>query len=110
MIETMLETAPLYSSLSDDPDLAELVADFVAELPARIGALEEMAAQGNWPDLGRIGHQLKGAAGSYGFDVVTPFAAALESAAKAGVAAEEIRQAAERLASVCRRLQAGVPQ
>src|SRR5437899_3398960 len=52
---------PLVSELSRDPELRELLAEFVTTLPARVAALAAAAG-----DLGRmavLAHQLKGAAG-----------------------------------------------
>ncbi len=76
---------PLYSSLATDPDLAELVEIFVESLPERVETLKQAFDQGDWETLRRTAHQLKGAAGSYGFDPLSPSAAKLEQRVDAGV-------------------------
>jgi HPt (histidine-containing phosphotransfer) domain-containing protein len=109
----MNETSPaspwIYSRLGDDPDLGDLVGEFVAELPTRIAALEAEAHSNNWPQVTRFAHQLKGAAGSYGFDALTPYARDLEAAARDGAEAESVLRTLHELIEACRRIQPGVP-
>jgi HPt (histidine-containing phosphotransfer) domain-containing protein len=69
----------IYSTFRDDPELGELVEMFVAEMPNRIAELQAAIASGERELARRLAHQLKGAAGSYGFGQVTPFAASLEN-------------------------------
>jgi HPt (histidine-containing phosphotransfer) domain-containing protein len=99
----------IYSTLLDDEDLLELVELFVEELPSRIAQIVEAKEAGNVTEIGRFAHQLKGAAGSYGFDVVTPFAARLERAARSAEPEEVIESALQELLEICGRLRAGVP-
>lgn len=104
-------TAPaeIYSSLVDDEDLQELVELFVAEIPERTAKLLDSMQSGDFVELGRYAHQLKGAAGSYGFDGVTPFAARLEQAARNHEPEKEIESALNELVDICGRLRAGSP-
>jgi HPt (histidine-containing phosphotransfer) domain-containing protein len=105
--QTANETALVYSDLGQDPDLCDLVELFVEEMPGRIGALLELAEHRDWEGLARIAHQLKGAAGSYGFHAVTPLARRLELAARAGSPQErEILDALNDTVSLCRRCRA----
>ena len=99
----------LYSSLATDPDVGELIEMFVQEMPDRISALKTQGRSHNWPELTRTAHQLKGAAGSYGFSVITPLAAKLESASKDGGREEEILAALDELLDLCRRMRCGPP-
>ncbi len=71
---------PFVSTLSNDPDMRELVELFVMELPQKIGVFESLLEDDNWARLKHVSHQLKGSAGGYGFDCVTPFAARVEQA------------------------------
>ncbi|MFO7901134.1 MAG: Hpt domain-containing protein [Pirellulaceae bacterium] len=104
-------TSPLiYSSLGDDPDLCELVEMFVEEMPDRIRALKEHADEQDWNQLARTAHQLKGAAGSYGFDQLTPCARDLELLARDGTAEQEIRDALNKVIDLCNRARAGVAE
>jgi CheY-like chemotaxis protein/HPt (histidine-containing phosphotransfer) domain-containing protein len=68
--------APLRSSYADDPEMAELIARFVQSLPARV---EELRASQPGAMI-RLAHQLKGAAGGYGFAPITETASRLEQA------------------------------
>lgn len=105
-------TAPeaIYSTLNDDEELLELVELFVSELPTRMAKLTELATRGDIAELGRFAHQIKGAAGSYGFDDVTPYAARLEEAARSGEPLESVESAAGELLEICGRLRAGMPR
>ncbi|PQO26630.1 Hpt domain-containing protein [Blastopirellula marina] len=103
-------TDPLYSDLGDDPDLAEIVEMFVNEMPDRIESMLHCVDQSDWEGLGRIAHQLKGAAGSYGFGQITPFAARLEHDCRNQATDAEVIKAFRELAGVCRRIRGGVPQ
>lgn len=100
----------VYSSLAADPDLGELVELFVEEMPQRIAALETHGRSRDWEQLARMAHQLRGAAGSYGFDAITPCAARLESAAQGHVPQEQILAALEELLRLCRRVRPGPPR
>ena len=78
-------------------------------MPDRISALETQARSGDRQELSRSAHQIKGAAGSYGFHAITPYAARLESAAKNGCREEELLSSLDELLDLCRRMRAGVP-
>jgi len=104
-----MTTDPVYSRLAADPDLGDLVEMFVQEMPERITGLESPATRHNWEQLTRAAHQLKGAAGSYGFDALTPYAARLESAAREGRQEEKILLLLGELLDLCRRVRSGVP-
>ena len=70
---------PLLSQFANDKDMAELVEFFVVELQERIGALSEAWESGDRTRLKSLAHQIKGAAGGYGFPSITRSAAALET-------------------------------
>ena len=96
--------------LAADPDLGELVDLFVQEMPDRIDALDAQAKSRNWSQLAETAHQIKGAAGCYGFDAITPCAARLEAAAREAQQEEQILSALDELLSLCRRVRSGKPQ
>jgi HPt (histidine-containing phosphotransfer) domain-containing protein len=98
-----------YSPLAADPDLCDLVESFVGEVGKRVAALEECTAQRDWGNVSRLAHQIKGAAGSYGFHDVTPFARQLEQAAKGTDPENEVLAAFSELREICSRLRAGLP-
>lgn len=93
----------IHSRLSDDPDMIDLVGEFVENLKDRVTAIEATVAENNVEDLTRLAHQLKGASGGYGFDPLGQAAAALEQAAKAAHEVGEIKGAVDELISMCQR-------
>jgi histidine phosphotransfer protein HptB len=109
MAELSLSNEPIYSTLTGDPDLGELVEMFVGEMRERVAALESFLAAGDWDNLRRAAHQLKGAAGSYGFGPISPMAARVEDAIRHACPEDAIRQAVDELVHLCRRAQAGRP-
>ena len=70
------------SEYAQDPDMAELVQIFVAELPKRIAAMEAAHREGALSALTRLAHQMKGAAGGYGFPSISQLAGRLEATIK----------------------------
>jgi HPt (histidine-containing phosphotransfer) domain-containing protein len=96
----------LFSSLGDDAELAEIVELFVAEMPGRVELLERHLAAADWKALSRAAHQLKGAAGSYGFAAITPYAARVEAAANDVNQHATVAVAVQELIDLCRRTRA----
>jgi PAS domain S-box-containing protein len=74
----------LRSQYADDPDLAEVLAQFVKGLPEQVEAMSRALAAGRHEELRRLAHRLKGAGGSYGYPLLTEVAEALQMAALAG--------------------------
>ena len=103
------ESEPLHSTLGSDPDLGEIVTMFVDEMPGRISAISALLTDGKWDDLRRAAHQLKGSAGSYGFEPISPMAAKVEDAIRSGEPEEAIRAAVDELLDLCDRVRAGAP-
>jgi CheY-like chemotaxis protein/HPt (histidine-containing phosphotransfer) domain-containing protein len=67
-----------------DPDIRALIPFFLADLVKMAHEADEAAANGNWEALKGIGHKIKGAGGSFGFDRISQLGGALENAAQAG--------------------------
>jgi len=111
--ESKASTAALpafvYSPLAADPDLGGLVDLFVQEMPERISVLDAQAKSRDWNQLAQTAHKIKGAAGSYGFDEITPCAARLEAAAREARQERQILSALDELLSICRRVRSGKP-
>jgi histidine phosphotransfer protein HptB len=110
MMQQPVRQTYIYSSLSADPDLAEVVAMFVDEMPSRIATLTGHLDTKNWDGLRHAAHQLKGAAGSYGFGPVTPSAGRVESAVRTGEPEERIREAVMQLVELCNSVRSSTPQ
>lgn len=98
-----------YSATETDIDdgFQALVAMFVAELGERASAIEVASASGEWETTKRLAHQLKGAAGGYGFADLGARAAVVERRC-ADVADLQTRlTAVEKLINACREAAAG---
>jgi diguanylate cyclase (GGDEF)-like protein len=81
----------LVSVHADDPDIGELVASFVSGLPEQLGALRAALSRGERAEVVRVAHQLKGAAGGYGFPSITSAAARIDAfASTSGTLSEDI--------------------
>ncbi len=109
MTQVAGKTGPLYSSLGGDPDLGEIVEMFVEEMPNRIENLLLQLEASDWDGLRRTAHQLKGAAGSYGFDPISPCAAKLEGTIRRREPEELICRAVDELVQMCNRVRRGTP-
>jgi len=93
------------STFAGDADMRELIELFVGELPQRLADMTRSFDTGDWLELRRFAHQLKGASGSYGFGALTPAAAQLEQACKEPVSSA-IRAALDELIDLCSRIRA----
>ena len=100
---TTMNTSPIVSSLSDDTDMMELVEEFVGNLQHRVQAIEQAVAMNDPSELARLAHQLKGASGGFGFDMIGTMAATLEQSAKAVDCVSEVAAEVAELISLCRR-------
>ena len=61
------ESELLLSTLVDHPELSELVDGFLHHLTEVVVSIEACRANSSWSELARLVHQLKGAAGGFGF-------------------------------------------
>lgn len=95
--------APILSEFADDPDMLELVQFFVAELPERGQLLSRLTEDENWPELLKLAHQPKGAAGGYGFPTITEQARKVEEQAKLVDDLDRLKNEVDGLIDMCRR-------
>lgn len=65
--------------LADDPDMFDLVEEFVSGLGERIEVLRSAHESLDWEILTKTAHQLKGAGGSYGYPSVSMLSAEMEA-------------------------------
>jgi HPt (histidine-containing phosphotransfer) domain-containing protein len=96
---------PLVSTLGDDPDLAELVDEYVAALAARMRDIEQAAATGDRRRVEVVAHQLVGSAGMHGFHPIGESARRVEEAAP-DATPELLADAIHELAGLCARARA----
>ncbi len=97
---------PIRSKLVDDPDYAELVSDFVSNIPQRVLSIRNSMEQGDSKQLCTLIHQLKGACGSYGFHEVTPYATTLEGQLRSGATVLSLVDTLEAFIETCLRMTA----
>lgn len=69
---------PLRSEFLDDPDMKELVVEYVRTMPQRVNSMLSAFERRQREQLIRIVHQLKGSGGGYGFPQLTLVADRLE--------------------------------
>lgn len=98
---------PIRSEFADDPDMIELIEEFVDALPGRVGALRAAFDRGEIEDAIRAAHQLSGACGGYGFAELGDAARELETRLKeAGGSTDlgQLRDTVNDLVGVCSRV------
>jgi CheY-like chemotaxis protein len=108
MNESTAKTDVLVSQLANDTDLADLIEEFVSELPSRLNAIEKACVEHDLDTLSTLAHQLKGSAGGYGYPSISEAAAQLEQAAKTENNIDELEAIVRKVSELLRRAQAGV--
>lgn len=106
MSEEQVSGPPIISNLGDDEDFVELVEMFVSELPDRVESMRKAIEENDMDALRRLAHQLKGAAGGYGFPSITDNARVVEQSSEAAEDLASVRQQVEELADMCQRARA----
>lgn len=98
---SQFDQEPLFSSMANEAGMKIFINQFVTDLATRVKEVEEAAAKRDREGLQRLARELKGEAGSYGFDPVTGAARAVEEAAK-GTADKALDDAVGQLVTLCR--------
>lgn len=102
-----MNAAPLASLFDHEPEMQELLTEFRAGLEESAEQLAKLLEQQDLEGLRRLGHQMKGAGGGYGFPEITDAGAKLEDAVKNDQAvSENVRSAAAELADLFHRARA----
>jgi len=90
----------------NDPEDAELIEYFLGELPDRIDSIMVAFTNDDFEGLGRLAHQLKGAAPGFGFPQIGSEASKLEDQLRESndpsESIESLRSQVESLISLCR--------
>ena len=94
----------LRSEFADDPDMADIVGLFVRELPQRLEAMHSALISGEIEQVRVLAHQLKGAAGGYGFPKLGEAAALVDQGVKEGCDANVIRSRVGMLSAIAARI------
>jgi two-component system sensor histidine kinase/response regulator len=76
----------------DRAAVADMVGDFLTELPGRLTEIQRLYHAGNWPDLERAAHSLKGLVALFGFPNLSERFLAVENGAEA-VDAARVKEA-----------------
>ncbi len=97
----------LISEFANDADMVEIIEMFLDGLEERVTSLDAVYGASDLNQLGSIAHQLKGAAGGYGYPIISRLACDVERLAKAGEADDVLRSTLDRLVLMCRRAIAG---
>jgi HPt (histidine-containing phosphotransfer) domain-containing protein len=97
----------IVSEFANDPDLADIIGDFVDGLTEQTDQMETTLQASQFEDLRRMAHQLKGAGGSYGYPSITEAARKLEDAAREADP-ETCRWALNEVSQLCKEAQAGL--
>ncbi len=92
----------LHSDLADDPDMLELIGQFLEQLSARIAVIDANRGVAERSTLASVAHQLKGAAGGYGYMSISEAARTVERFASAGGTQKECDEAINRLLARCK--------
>ncbi len=106
--DSISTAGPIFSTLSDDEEMRDILEMFVDELPDQVSALQEALQSQDLSCLRDHAHQLKGAAGGYGFDIITEVAAELEASIKQNQITD-LQQQVKQLISLCERATAEMP-
>jgi response regulator RpfG family c-di-GMP phosphodiesterase len=96
------------STFRDDPEMADILADFVGQIPNRLAEMGRATEVGQWDLLTRLAHQMKGAGGSYGYACMSDAAREIESRAREKDV-ELVRLALAGLAKLSEGILAGCP-
>lgn len=104
--------AVMRSEFADDPEMAEILGEFVADLPSRARDIEACMEGAQVDSLKRLAHQLAGASAGYGFSDLGKAARELELALEA-LSANDVREQisgvrgmVNQLTGMCRRASA----
>lgn len=76
--EPLVGYSVVTSEYAGDPDLADILNDFVNGLPQKLQLMREAHASQDFSTLQRLAHQLKGAGGGYGYPALTQVCRMLE--------------------------------
>jgi len=90
------QVAPEFLS---DPMMAELVDEYLEELPEMLGRISAGVESGELEEVQRLAHQIKGSAGTFGLAAIGDKAGELEAACKRGEGADRIKALASELMS-----------
>lgn len=78
MSDTAAKNVLFSQLLSNEPDMRDLVEEFVAGLSIRAGELRDAFERRDWAMLSTLAHRLRGSGGSYGYPDLSTLGATME--------------------------------
>jgi len=98
---THAEPLPLLHSELPRGEFEALLQRFVGGLPDRLRQLDAALEQPNWEDVARLSHQIRGAAGSYGYPSIAEEAWKIEQISIGDKSQDSSAAAFSRLEVLC---------
>jgi HPt (histidine-containing phosphotransfer) domain-containing protein len=96
----------LRSTATDDEEFTrKFLPDFIADLPTKAGQIAALLQRNNLEELAQVAHQLKGAAGVYGFMPITEAAGSVEAAVTQAEPLEDVTAQVKSLIELIRRVE-----
>ncbi len=80
--ESVCQQEIIVSQFIDDPEMTPIIGGFVERLPGQLDAMRRSLTDGQYDELQRLAHTLKGAGGSYGYPSLTEACRRLEDTVK----------------------------
>jgi PAS domain S-box-containing protein len=93
------------STLRDDPQMKEIVEQYIEGLPEEVTKLLDLLTQADLQSLRREVHQLRGSGGWHGFEAITKLAGRVEDSINNAEVAEFIQAQVEALIDVIRHVE-----
>ena len=106
--KSVAEVEPLISDFANDPDMSEIIEMFVCGLEERIESIQIAFNDRLFKTVSGIAHQLKGAAGGYGYPRLSELALDVEQLANKNASEDHVEAALSLLVEQCQRAIAGV--
>lgn len=98
---------PIYSTLEENPGMAELIADFVDEVQKKAQVLHQATEQAELTTVRQLCMDLIGSGSGFGFDAVTAAACDALTAIDTAQAKTDADAPLRRLVAICQRLRCG---
>lgn len=97
---------PIFSTLTDDRSMTDLIRAFVSEMPPRVRNLEKALIKEDDKTMMSLVRNLKAEGTSYGFEVLTDQAAKIETALIKGASVHNVHKDIEDLLKLCLKVRA----
>jgi CheY-like chemotaxis protein len=102
--ETLGRSNRIKSRLADHPGIMKVLPQFIEGLPEKVRVMTDLLARNELAELQKIIHELRGASGGYGFDLVADPALRAEEAIKSVQAPQIISQQMSALINIIRQI------